>query len=145
MRSHALVDLDHTLFDAFHRDGMIGVTSWDEYHAASVQDSVLPDIAYLINALHNFGYTIVGLTARPEKWRNLSMQKLTEFGVAMDELLMRPDDAFQPAPEIKMKLACERFGEDLSEVALVIDDREDVCAAFRAANITVLQVTARRV
>jgi hypothetical protein len=63
----------------------------------------------------------------------------------MDELLMRPDEAFHPAPEIKLALVQERFGDKIAdEVAFLLEDREDVCEAFQALGITTLQVRGRQ-
>jgi hypothetical protein len=92
------------------------------------------------------GWLIVGITARPEKWRALSMKTLIKHNVSMDELLMRPDEAFHPAPEIKVLLAQKRFpGTTLQdEVAFLLEDREDVCEAFHALGITTLQVKGRQ-
>ena len=146
-RSTILVDLDHTIFASWPRDGLIGGEGgWDAYHAASVDDDVIDDVAHLVNSLWKSGWKIIGLTARPEKWRNISMQKLVRHEVAMDELLMRPDEAFHPAPEIKVQLAQERFpGETLKQnVAFLLEDRADVCEAFHALGITTLQVKGRQ-
>lgn len=143
-RQFILVDMDHTLSDAARRDPLIGGEGgWDAYHMASQQDQPVHDIAYLVNALHNFGYTIVGITARPEKWRQLTMEWLSKHQIAMDELLMREGTDFRPANEIKFELAIHRFQDLRTDVAFIIDDREDVCAAFKAFGITTLQCSAR--
>lgn len=143
-----LVDIDHTLSAAWHRDPMIGgCGGWDAYHAASKNDEPIHDVMSLTNALHKSGWTIIGLTARPEKWRNLTMQWLVRRGITMDELLMRPDEAFHPAPEIKVQLATDKFGgtEQLkNQVAFLLEDREDVCEAFHQLGITTLQVRGRQ-
>lgn len=142
-RRHVLVDLDHTLSNAFPRDGMIG-GPWDDYHAASVADEPLHDVVALVNALHDQGFTIVAITARPEKWRQLTGAWLRRHGIYIDEILMRPDEAFHPAPELKIALARARFPDLKNQVALLLEDRDDVVAAFREEGITVLQVHARR-
>lgn len=140
-----LVDVDHTIMDAFNRDGMIGVNSWDEYHAASVHDSPFQHTIDLLNALAATGYTIIGLTARPEKWRKLTMEIMLKHNVTMHELLMRPEEEFRPAPQIKLQLAQNRFGPDLAaQVAFVIDDREDVIAAFQSIGISGLVIHGKR-
>jgi hypothetical protein len=143
-RSVILVDIDHTLSAAHWRDAMIG-GPWDEYHAASVADPPAHDIAALVRALYNCGYTIIGITARPEKWRKLTMDWLLRHSIPLHSILMRPDAAYHPAPEIKVKLAQEHFGDALVTcVAFIIDDREDVVAAFRALGITTLQCHVRQ-
>jgi hypothetical protein len=145
-RLTVLVDIDHTLSAAWHRDHMIGVETWDAYHSASIQDKPIHDVMMLINSLHCQGWMIIGLTARPEKWRRLTMDWLVNHFIKMDELLMRPDEAYHPAPEIKVQLAQERFPGDelINKVAFLIEDREDVCEAFHALGITTLQVKGRQ-
>lgn len=140
-----LVDLDHTISDAFPRDAMAGKVSWDEYHAAGVDDLPFLQMVHLINGLFKLGYTIVGFTARPEKFRNQTLKWLIKHDVSMDELLMRPDNAFRPAPEIKLQLALERFGSEdaiRKNVAMIIDDRDDVVQKFRGLGVLVLQAFA---
>ena len=127
--------------------GMIGREGgWDAYHAASPQDEPIHDMMMLTNALHCQGWTIIGLTARPEKWRRITNDWLVNHFIKMDELLMRPDEAFHPAPELKVQLAQERFpGDQLKDqVAFLLEDREDVCEAFHKIGITTLQVRGRQ-
>jgi len=135
-----LIDLDHTVADAFPRDHMIG-GNWDDYHHASQYDVPLTDMVDLLVALKAGGHPLIGITARPAKWRALTMEWLIKFNLAwlLDELLMRPDDGFRPSPEMKMELAVARFKDIKAEVLMIIDDREDVCAAFKAIGITALQ------
>lgn len=147
-RKTILVDIDHTLSAAWHRDPMIGgCGGWDAYHAASEKDEPIHDVMSIINSLAFHGdWYIIALTARTEKWRSLTNRWLVKHGINIDELLMRPDDAYHPAPEIKVQLAQERFpGDQLKDqVAFLIDDREDVCEAFHQLGITTLQVRGRK-
>jgi hypothetical protein len=134
---YLLIDIDHTLSDAFWRDGMIGSTSWDEYHTASQYDKPFDVMVDMVDALRS-KFTIVGITARPEKWRAASLKWMIDHGIYLDELLMRPDEAFHPAPEIKIRLVQERFKESLlDEAVCIIDDRDDVIAAFRGIGIKI--------
>lgn len=144
-RNVILCDIDHTISDAFWRDELIGGPGgWDEYHKNSMKDQPLHDVVAMINALHAAGYEIIGLTARPGKWRRLTMDWMLQHGVKIDELLMRPDDSYHPAPEIKMKLALARFPEPIKDhIAFVLDDREDVVEAFKGMGITSMQVHGR--
>lgn len=143
-RRNVLVDIDHVISNAFPRDPMIGNASWDDYHSASVSDDPLHDLVGLINALHAFGYYIIMLTARPSRYRKITMEWLVRHGVKVDEMLMRDDDLFRPSPEMKLALVKARFADMKDEVAFMLDDRDDVCAAFREEGITVLQVFGRR-
>jgi hypothetical protein len=142
--NYILCDIDHTISNAFPRDNLIGGEGgWDAYHSASEADEPIDEMVRMINALQEQGFVIVAITARPEKWRQLTLSWLVRHNVRIDELLMRPEAEFRPAPEIKVDLAKKRFGEELNAlVAFVLDDRDDVCAAFRTLGITALQVHA---
>jgi hypothetical protein len=147
IRPYVLTDLDHTLSNAFHRDPMIGVNSWDEYHAAAEHDEPLHDVVRLVQSLAAMDHFIIGITARPAKWRQLTVGKLTEWGVPVHDILMREDEDYRPSPEMKLALAREYFGSDeeiRAKVAMLLEDRDDVAAAFRGIGITVLQVFGRQ-
>lgn len=144
-RRIVLVDVDHTLRNAFPRDHMIGVSAWDDYHLAARGEEPLHDIVNLVNSLVLCGYTVVGLTAIPMKYRQLTMEWFAENKVNICDILMRPDATFRPSPEIKTALAKEHFGENLAEkIAFILEDRDDVCMAFRDLGVTALQVHGRQ-
>lgn len=118
---------------------------WDAYHLESVKDEPITEVIDLINALRVEGHEIVAFTARPAKFRAMTMSWFVEHGVMIDDIMMRADDDYRPAVEIKTALSIERFGENLRDkVCLVIEDREDVCAAFMVLGVTCLQVNAVR-
>lgn len=143
-RKYVLVDIDHVVANSFWRDEMIGSnTDWDQYHSSSWQDEPLEDVTAFLRSIW-VDYFIVAFTARPEKWRKMTMEWFIKHNIMVDELLMRPDDAFHPSPELKLKLVTERFGDQWqSKIAFILEDRDDVTAAFKAAGVTVLQVHAR--
>jgi hypothetical protein len=148
-RRIVLFDIDHTVSNAFWRDPMISATphlqTWDEYHSSAAKDEPLQDVIGMVNALHFSGWLTFGMTARPEKWRKMTMDWFIKYDVHLDELLMRPDNAFRPSVEIKLALVKERFGDNpQDQIALILEDRTDVCMAFRDLGITVLQVYGRQ-
>lgn len=148
IRNVILVDIDHTLSNAAPRDGMIGPNcEWDRYHQASAHDAPLEDMVGLIKGLEaSLCYQLVGFTDRPEKWRQLSMDWMVRHDVRLDHLLMRGNDDFGPSTVTKVNMVADYLGgvEKIPErVSLVLEDRDDVCAAFRAMGVSVLQVFAR--
>lgn len=149
MRDIILVDIDHVISDAFWRDDMIKRSrdsgDWEEYHSRGKEDKPIEDVVRLINIISgSSGYKleIFAITARPEKWRKQTMEWFRKYGVMLDYLLMRPEDAFKPAPTIKVDL-CKEEGI-LDRILCIFDDREDVVAAFKALGITAFHVHARR-
>lgn len=139
---YVLVDIDHTLSNAAWRDNMIGVASWDEYHSAAINDNPIHDIAELVKSLHN-RYTVIGFTARPEKFRGMTSRWCFLHEIPLDELLMRDYDNYEKAPETKLNLIKKRFGQSVDQIAFALEDRDDCCVALRGLGITVLQVYAR--
>jgi phosphoglycolate phosphatase-like HAD superfamily hydrolase len=149
-RNVVLFDLDHTLMDASRRDHMIPEAMhtgrWDAYHASSAEDEMALDAVELLEAMHYAGYNIIGLTARPEKWRTISEERLKKANIwhLFDDLLMRPDDEYRPSAQLKIELAERRFGSEISEsVLFIIDDHPEVCDAFQKAGVTALQIKGR--
>jgi hypothetical protein len=137
------VDIDHTLTAAHWRDEMIDYASrnrdWDSYHSESIKDKPIPEMISLVNCLQTAGWYVVGLTTRPEKWRQLTNDWLLKYQVLIDKLLMRPHDDYRPNAESKIDLATKFISQHQVDNIIVIDDHDAVVASFRAHNITVLQ------
>jgi phosphoglycolate phosphatase-like HAD superfamily hydrolase len=134
----AIFDIDKTLSDAAWRDRLYG--EWDEYHRLSPQDKPIGIGVSILNALADSGLEVVLMTGRPERWRGITMDWLLRHGVQAQELIMRPDDDYRRSPELKVGLAEDRFGEDLRDLVLVVDDREDVLEAFASRGVTTIHV-----
>jgi uncharacterized HAD superfamily protein len=130
-----LVDIDGVLSDDRWREGRKNV-SWDEYHSACWEDPPHKDMVAMINGLHEQEYYIVALTGRPEKWRVITMNWLTKHNVAIDELLMRQENDYRRSPELKLAMAAR-----YRDIAMVIDNRQDIVDAFKALSITTLLVS----
>lgn len=144
-RSFVLMDIDHTLADAYWRDHLVGDQGWDEYHAASINDSCVPEVVQLVRALADLGMTIVCVTGRPDKWRMLTTRWLVTQNCPMHELLMRPEKDFRPTHQMKVELVKERFGDAFPKcVAFIIDNDERIVESFKAMGVTALQIHIRR-
>jgi hypothetical protein len=146
MKKIILVDIDHTLSDAYHRDPMIGIAPWDEYHAGSIEDDPAHDMVDFLNnsSLHEH-YEIIGLTSRPEKFRQLTMQWLARHEIKLDDLWMRGDKDYRPAQVVKISKCEEKLGEGWQRrILFMIDDNERVIAAFKAEGVSALQIFHRR-
>lgn len=136
----AFIDIDHTIADSYWRDPMIGVASWDEYHAAGRDDKPIPEAVALVNALHDSGWSVIGLTGRPERFRQMTMKWLCDYNVMIDTLVMRANDDYRSTPDYKLAEAKTIMAAEKDFVAVVFDDRDDVCAAFKAERIVAVQV-----
>jgi len=137
------VDIDHTLTAAHWRDDLIEVAKrnrdWDMYHQKSIEDKPIMEMISLVNCLQASGWYVVGLTTRPEKWRQLTNDWLIKHAVRIDKLLMRPHDDFRPNAESKLEIATKFISHHQVDSIIVIDDHDAVVSSFRAQNVTVLQ------
>jgi hypothetical protein len=120
---------------------MIGVESWDDYHKAAEKDEVIHVTKIVLQALARAGHELIGITNRPGKWREITTRWLVRNEVPLSDVLMRGDDDYRQAPQLKLELARARFGEDLrGAVGLLIEDRDDVVSAFMAAGVPCIHV-----
>lgn len=142
MKSHIIVDIDGTLSNCDHRVELAQTGQWDEFHKNSNADRPYNDIIELVTTLGAYGYNLIALTGRNEKFRTQTLQWFVENGVVVDELLMRPDNDFSKSEELKIRLLEEKFGgkkEVIKCVLAVIDDTDKVVVALRDYGLTVLQ------
>lgn len=155
---YVVCDLDHTLSDASWRDHLVehipdgkGKRPEDfyEYNALAKDDKPFLEIVWLLRSLKQDERSrVLIVTARPERNRPLTEQWLKDNEVPFDVLIMRPDGELCPSPMFKasaviehVKLYSPRWKEGVRHhVGFIIDDREDVCEAFRALGITALHV-----
>jgi hypothetical protein len=133
-----VVDIDDTLFDARWREPYIQ-ESWDAFHAQGEHDKPILPVIKLVNSLGLMGNRVVLCTGVNERWRPMVMAKLVRHSIWLDDLLMRPDDDYRKSRDMKPALVEKLIGS-LDHVSLVIDNREDILAAFRDRGITTLLV-----
>jgi hypothetical protein len=134
-----LCDMDHTLSDAAWRDHLI--PDWEAYYKEAHLDQPIMPVIEMVNALARSDHSVVVLTARGEKWRKVTHNWLIRHEVQVDDVIMRPEGNYQSSPDLKTQLAQARFGH---AIGLVIDDREDVCSAFRALGVPTLRTNYTR-
>lgn len=139
-----VVDLDGTLCNAAHRDHLAVVGRWDEFHSLLGADEPWPDVKQLIELLTMYGdHTVVGLTGRNERYRELTHQWLMNHDIFLDDLLMRPNDDYRSDHELKPRLLdewLEQNGLTHADVWFILEDRDRVTEAFRNLGHNVWQV-----
>jgi 5'(3')-deoxyribonucleotidase len=137
MERVVIVDIDHTLSDAFWRDPLLG--KWEEYHAAGIQDKPIRFVREIIDMAFAKGKEIVAVTARPEWNRQMTMRWMIQYDIPIDVILMRANDDHRPSTEVKRELVTEAF-PDLSVIEFVLEDRDDMVAMYKQMGLNVLQV-----
>lgn len=135
-----LCDLDDTLADARWRLPLWG--NWDEFYAESAKDKQIEPMCNMVRYLSS-SFKVIILTAREERYRGVTQDWLDRNGIWVHSMIMRPNGTDHiGSPELKIGLAYSRLGKDWTKkVQLMIDDREDVLAAFRQEGVMTLHAT----
>jgi len=127
------VDLDNTICDARWREHLIGEQGWAAYDDACTKDE---PVLTMINLLQALGciHDLIVLTERHERLRVPTNKLLAAWTVPIQEVLMRTEGNFMPAPELKMHLAA-------GGIHMMIDDSDAVLEAFRGRGVATMQFT----
>ncbi|MBH5338088.1 hypothetical protein IHE55_26235 [Streptomyces pactum] len=134
----AVFDLDGTLADVRHRLHHLErrPRDWQAFFRAAPQDPPLAEGVALARA-GAVGCEVAYVTGRPEHCRADTEEWLARHGLPSGRLLMRRPHDRRPArvakPELLARLARNRT------VALVVDDDEQVCAAYERAGFPVVR------
>lgn len=137
-RPLAVFDLDGTLADVRHRVHFLRrrPPDWDRFFAAASADPPLAEGLALARE-HAETSDLAYVTGRPERCRRDTEQWLARHDLPTRRLLMRPAGDRRPAriakPELLLRLAGQR------EVAVVVDDDEQVCDAYERAGFHVVR------
>lgn len=144
MNKVIIVDLDGTLCDHNHRVHLAQAGQWDEYHFGIPDDPPNSDVVSLVNYLAEKYYILV-VTGRMEYCRNMTTKWLLKHNVIVDEIIMRPNDDYSKAKDLKIKLLEEYFGSKenvISNVEVVLEDTDNVVGELRSYGLNVWQVRA---
>ena len=127
----AVFDIDGVLADASRREHHLAGRSkdWDAFFAAVSDDPVLPLGRDRLRAAAQ-EYEVVLVSGRPERCRADTLAWLERWGMRGHRLLLRPDADRRPASVLKVELV-RALGAP-GDVALIVDDDEQVLAALRA-------------
>ncbi len=140
VRPLAVFDVDGVLADVRHRLRHVErrPKDWDAFFAAAVDDPPLPDGVALARESAR-ECEVVYVTGRPERCRADTLDWFRRHGLPEGRLSMRRHGDRRPArvakPELLRRLARGRT------VAVVVDDDEQVCAAYERAGWRVLRAT----
>lgn len=129
-----VVDLDGTLCNTGHRDHLAIAGQWDAFHGLMLEDEPWPDVQQMLALLDGAGYTVVGLTARPEKYRNQTMNWLDVYDINLDSLIMRPSDDWRRSEDLKPALLddwLEAQSKAHSDIWFLLEDRDKVTERWR--------------
>jgi FMN phosphatase YigB (HAD superfamily) len=142
MNSTVVVDMDGTLSDHNHRVHLAQANQWEEYHLGIPEDPPNDDVRALVNLL-SLDYYILIVTGRMEYCREMTTRWLIKYGIWADEILMRPNQDYSKAKDLKIRLLEEYFDSKekvIEEVLVVLEDTDNVVGSLRAYGLNVWQV-----
>lgn len=129
-----LVDIDGTLADVRHRLHHIkgpGRKNWKAFFELMDRDTPIPEIIEWVRQLERENHIVV-LTGRPEEYRARTERWLRAQNVPFEKLVMRPRGDHRPDYVVKAEVLREIPQE---RIALVIEDRDQVCAMWEAKGV----------
>lgn len=160
MKGTVFVDIDGTVADLTHRRVYVRSKpkNWPAFERAIPQDTPIQWVIDAVNRLYDAGWTVVMMSGRSEKSKNVTVEWLAKHGVKYHAIYMRRKFEYE-ADGVTPKLT--RLGKplgdfrrddivkrELLDVAradgytpdVVFDDRDQVVAMWRSNSIPVVQV-----
>jgi phosphatidate phosphatase PAH1 len=138
MKKVVIVDIDGTIAECSERAEayLKGKKDWESFYETSVHDEPVADVVEVVKVLECFGYPIVLMTGRPEKYRGQTAMWLFKHGIKHSGLLMRRDGDYREDFVVKK----EMFLKLLDSVLCVFEDRKQVVDMWRSMGVTCFQV-----
>jgi beta-phosphoglucomutase-like phosphatase (HAD superfamily) len=142
-----IFDFDGTLTDTSQIQHLVPVRelredvsgpSWAPFHLATRTLKPNADVLALARAHARGGDVVIVVTARPERWRQVTEEWLVANPIPHAELLMRGVGDRRPDAEVKADILADLRAR--YQVRLAVDDRPSVVDFFRSAGVPTLQV-----
>lgn len=136
-----IFDLDGTLANIKHRRVYLDETppNWQAFNRNMKDDAPNVSVVELYKTLWNTGkYNIVIVSGRSNEFRKFTEQWLFWNKISYSQLLMREKDDFRSDHLIKEDIL-KKLKSIGSEIAFVVDDRQQVVDMWRRNGITCLQ------
>jgi phosphoglycolate phosphatase-like HAD superfamily hydrolase len=139
-RPYAVIDVDGVLADVGHRLHHLErrPKDWAAFFAGLDDDPLLLEglaVARRLSEAHRLVY----LSGRPERTRARTLAWLERHDAPPGRVLLRGDQDRRPARVLKVGVLRRLAAR--ADVAVLVDDDPQVCAAARAAGFTVLEAT----
>lgn len=160
LKGTVFVDIDGTVADLTHRRVYVRnkPKNWPAFERAIPQDTPIQWVIDTVNRLYDAGWTVVMMSGRSEKSKDVTVEWLAKYGVKYHAIYMRREFEYEAdgvTPK-KTRLGKPRgdFRRDdivkreLLDVAradgynpdVVFDDRDQVVTMWRENGIPVVQV-----
>ena len=136
--SSIIVDIDGTIADNIHRQSLLvpEPKNWDAFFIECHNDAPIFPVIEVVQILEKH-HSILIVTGRPEKYRELTKFWLKKHDVVYDELYMRAEGDYRPDHEIKEEILLKI--RETYDPILAIDDRQQVVDMWRRNGLICLQ------
>jgi hypothetical protein len=142
-KRNIIVDLDGTIALDDHRAHHLrndpNNRDWDSYFAACGGDAPNHAVIQTIRAMAYGGWTITIISGRSMKVEEQTVAWLKKHEVPVDMLMLRPADSRVDDHLMKIQMAAT-LNLTPKNVLFVLEDRQRVVDAWRAAGFTCFQV-----
>ncbi len=137
----AIFDIDGTVANINHRRRYLDRSppDWNMFNEKMGEDTLNKPIVSLYKALwESKSYTLLLVTGRNEKYRNITESWLTWNEIPFSNLLMRSDNDYRADHVIKEEIL-HRILKHGHVIEFAVDDRQQVVDMWRRNGITCLQ------
>jgi phosphoglycolate phosphatase-like HAD superfamily hydrolase len=146
-----IFDVDGTLANNLHRIKHLTATThkdWDVFFSEQHKDSPFDAVMDIMNTLHQTGHKVIVITARDERFREVTLSWLKEhaaFDFKNEDLYMRKGDDRTDDDQIKLEIVEKILKETPDyKVMGVFEDRHRVIDAWRNAGYYVFECNQER-
>lgn len=126
------------LFPADFATGTRDLLAWDPYHEATEQAVPIEWVLRLARAEAKHGNAVIVVTARDERWRELTRGWLDRHPIPHTELRMRPAGDQRHDAIVKGDILADL--QSRYDIQMAVDDRPSVIEFWRAAGIPTVVV-----
>ena len=135
LRCRCLVDISTVR----HHDAGPGRRNFEAFHSASADCPPIARTLVWVEEMHDAGHRILVVTARMEKWRNLTQAWLDRYLTRHHtELVMRRDGDYRPDIVVKREIHAELSARYC--ISAACDDNPNVLALWEELGIPVTVV-----
>ena len=133
-----IVDIDGTIADNLHRQSALDTEpkDWDAFFRECHLDLPIEPIVEIVQILEKH-HSILIVTGRSEKYRELTKFWLLKHQIIYDELYMRAEGDYRPDHIIKEEILV--IIKEKYNPILAIDDRQQVVDMWRRNGLICLQ------
>jgi ribonucleotide monophosphatase NagD (HAD superfamily) len=140
MRSAVVWDLDGTLSEHNYRVHFAKKKDYGTYYSLMHKDEPIAHSVELVKMYRDKGYALIMITGRPENYRKVTLEWLSNHGIPHDILLMRNNGEF--ISNAMMKLA--RYNESVKNhfiVKAAFDDDPKVIQMWEGLGVRTYQLS----